>query len=45
MGIKIDEDLSKAIAQMVRRRFHQALVIEQAMGGTKKPSLVASGLG
>ena len=39
MGIKIDEDLSKAIVQMVRRRVHQALVIEQPMRGTKDPDL------
>jgi len=40
MRIKVDEDLPKAIAQMLRERGHEAVgVVEQRMGGWKDPAL------
>ena len=40
MRIKVDEDLPKAVVQMLRERGHDAVgVVEQGMGGWKGPAL------
>jgi len=40
MRIKVDEDLPKAISQILRQHGYEAIsVIEQKMGGTKDPAL------
>ena len=40
MRVKVDEDLPKAVVQILRRRGYQAVsVVEQGMGGTKDPLL------
>lgn len=40
MRVKVDEDLPKEAAQMLRQRGYEAVsVVEQGMGGLKDPSL------